>query len=143
MLGGMGIGAARGAYVRATLSAASRSWLPMTTRSGCMKSCIAEPSRKNSGLETTAASWPRGCLRSTLVTMSPVSGGTVDLLMTTIGPSLQAAIEFAALALGRADGDEGVVGTRHGILVGGGELQAAGLCVAFDELAQSRLVKGH
>src|SRR5436189_1786 len=64
-----------------------------------MKSWIAEPSRRNSGLDTTQAGcllWP--CF-STFDTMSPVSGGTVDLLTTINGPSIASAIELADLRL--------------------------------------------
>src|SRR6267143_1595706 len=89
-------GASRDAYSLATLAAATGSWLPITTRSGCMKSWMAEPSRKNSGLETTSARCFVLRLLRTRETMSPVRGGTVDLLTTTSGPSMQSAIEVAA-----------------------------------------------
>ena len=61
-----------------------------------MKSWMAEPSRRNSGLETTAASCSVFRFFNTRETMSPVSGGTVDLLTTTSGPSIASAIELAA-----------------------------------------------
>ena len=61
-----------------------------------MKSWIAEPSRRNSGLETTAESCLVFRCFNTRETMSPVSGGTVDLLTTTSGPSMASAIEPAA-----------------------------------------------
>ena len=48
------IGARSGRCNWAAFSAASRSWEPSTVRCGFMKSLIAEPSRKNSGQETTA-----------------------------------------------------------------------------------------
>ena len=46
------IGAPRGAYSSTTASPAQPSSSPTITRSGCMKSCTAEPSRRNSGQET-------------------------------------------------------------------------------------------
>ena len=64
------------------IACASRA--PITTRSGRMKSPIADPSRRNSGFETTE----NGCvpLRSS-ITFSiswPVPIGTVDLVTTTL-----------------------------------------------------------
>ena len=55
--------------------------LPTTTRSGRMKSSIAEPSRRNSGLETTAkaCSPPRPARTSSSI-IWPVPIGTVDLV---------------------------------------------------------------
>ena len=61
-----------------------------------MKSWIAEPSRRNSGFDTTDALCCVFLFWSTRDTMSPVSGGTVDLLTTTSGPSIASAIELAA-----------------------------------------------
>ena len=61
-----------------------------------MKSWMAEPSRRNSGFDTTAAAWRALCFFSTPETMSPVSGGTVDLFTTTSGPSTAPAIDAAA-----------------------------------------------
>ncbi len=46
-------GAGTPTYSDATRMAALWSSAPMTTRSGCRKSCTAEPSRRNSGLDTT------------------------------------------------------------------------------------------
>ena len=48
------IGPPSGSYSAATRSAkaAERSSAPTTTRSGCMKSSTAEPSLRNSGLDT-------------------------------------------------------------------------------------------
>ena len=46
---------------------------------------MAEPSRRNSGLETTSKSIGRGwCRVMTSRTSSPVPTGTVDLLTTTL-----------------------------------------------------------
>ncbi len=62
-------------------------WLgaPMTMRSGRSVSSMAEPSRRNSGLETTSnwigISWWRVI---TSRTSSPVPTGTVDLFTTTL-----------------------------------------------------------
>ena len=49
-------GTGKGSYSAATLAAEASSVAPMITRSGFMKSSMAVPSRRNSGLETTAAS---------------------------------------------------------------------------------------
>ncbi len=67
------------AYSSATRSAAARSALPITTRSGWRKSCTAVPSRRNSGFDTTNTSL-RWRTRSTAM-VEPT--GTVDLLTTT------------------------------------------------------------
>ena len=57
---------------------------PMTMRSGRRVSSMAEPSRRNSGLETTSKGMGRGWWRSiTSRTNSPVPTGTVDLFTTT------------------------------------------------------------
>src|SRR5207249_8927769 len=61
-----------------------------------MKSWMAEPSRRNSGFDTTWAWCLVFLFCSTLDTMSPVSGGTVDLLTTTSEPVMWSAIEEAA-----------------------------------------------
>ena len=57
---------------------------PMTMRSGRRVSSMAEPSRRNSGLDTTSNGtgvfWWRAM---TSRTKSPVPTGTVDLLTTT------------------------------------------------------------
>jgi hypothetical protein len=65
--------------------------------------------------------------------MSPVSGGTVDLLTTTSGPSL---------AFRRADSDDRVLGAGHRLAIRGGKCQPPRLDVALYQLAQSRLIKG-
>ena len=58
--------------------AAPWSSLPITTRSGCRKSLTAEPSRRNSGLDTTNTSLrPSACS-----TRRVEPTGTVDLLTT-------------------------------------------------------------
>jgi hypothetical protein len=54
--------------------------VPMTIRSGCLKSWIAAPSRKNSGFDTTATSTLGRISRMIRSTSSPVPTGTVDLV---------------------------------------------------------------
>ena len=70
---------------------------PSTMRSGCMKSLIAEPSRRNSGFDTTLMRCVLA-LRSRMIaaTRSPVSTGTVDLLTTTVSRPRFSAIVTAA-----------------------------------------------
>ena len=58
----------------------------MTTRSGLMKSSMAEPSRRNSGLETTEARCPLPDSARIFSITRPVPMGTVDLVMTSLGP---------------------------------------------------------
>jgi hypothetical protein len=60
--------------------------VPTTTRSGRLKSPMAAPSRRNSGLETTANFAPGLVLRMISSTSSPVPTGTVDLVTTTVKP---------------------------------------------------------
>jgi hypothetical protein len=61
-----------------------------------LKSSIAAPSRRNSGLETTA-NWAFGLVsRMIASTSSPVPTGTVDLVTTTVKPSISPAISLAA-----------------------------------------------
>src|SRR5215217_5469897 len=81
----MSIGAPSGSYSSLTLAPASSSFAPTTTRSGRIKSRMAEPSLRNSGLETTgtdssAASSSASSSRSA----SQVPTGAV-LLLTMIG----------------------------------------------------------
>src|SRR3990172_1445344 len=64
-----------------------------------MKSTMAEPSRRNSGQETTQKSTGLGWARFTIsATQSPVPTGTVDLLMMINGPVIDSAIDVAAAA---------------------------------------------
>src|SRR5260370_15329847 len=81
----MTIGARNGRERVATLLAASWSVEPSTIRSGYWKSRTAEPSRKNSGLETTAkrTSDRFRLWRIMRVTTSPLPTGTVLLLIIT------------------------------------------------------------
>jgi hypothetical protein len=67
------------------IAIASSSRLPITTRSGRMKSLIAAPSRRNSGFETTpklARVFFRAFISSRRC--SPVPMGTVDLVTITL-----------------------------------------------------------
>ena len=81
------------AYNPATATAASRSSAPTTTRSGCRKSSIADPSRKNSGFDTTRTSGRRNTRSTTFVDPT----GTVDLF-TTIAPDPKTGSISAAAA---------------------------------------------
>ena len=64
-----------------------------------MKSPMAEPSRRNSGQETTEKSIGLGWARLTMsATQSPVPTGTVDLLMMISGAVMFSAIDLAAAA---------------------------------------------
>ena len=55
--------------------------VPMTTRSGFMKSSTAAPSLRNSGFETTAKGW-EVIPAMTVRTRAAVPTGTVDLVTT-------------------------------------------------------------
>src|SRR5439155_452643 len=68
----------------------------MTMRSGRSVSSIAQPSRRNSGFETTSNATGLGWWRSmTSRTRSPVPTGTVDLLTTTVYRSIARPISRA------------------------------------------------
>ena len=69
---------------------------PTTIRSGCLKSWMAAPSRRNSGLETTATSASDRVSSIMRATSSPVPTGTVDLVMITLKPFSAGAISRAA-----------------------------------------------
>src|SRR5918995_7280216 len=85
-------GAATPMYSDDTLIAAAWSVLPTTMRSGWRKSCTAEPSRRNSGFDTTFTSG-RSRTRST-TRVEPT--GTVDLFTTTLSYGRWGAISPAA-----------------------------------------------
>src|SRR5215472_13898533 len=76
-------------------SRARASVLPITMRSGSLKSRIAAPSRKNSGFDTTAQLASGRVSRMMRSTSSPVPTGTVDLVTTTVKPSSACAISRA------------------------------------------------
>ena len=79
------IGRSSGAYSSSRVIATCWVGAPMTMRSGRSVSSIAEPSRRNSGLDTTSNGTRVFWLRSmTSRTNSPVPTGTVDLLTTTV-----------------------------------------------------------
>ena len=110
-------------------------------RSGNLKSRIAAPSRRNSGLEATTTSADGLASRISRSTSSPVPTGTVDLVTTTVKPDSAAAISRAAavdvsqvgMAVAaprrRADRDEHGVGFRDRRGQVGGEIQPLGLDV--------------
>jgi hypothetical protein len=86
------IGALSDEYSSAVAIAAARSSEPITTRSGLRKSATADPSRRNSGFDTTDTS----SRRSSAATTRAEPTGTVDLLTTTeslarCGPRVRAA----------------------------------------------------
>ena len=85
-------GAPRDSNSVATRAAAAWSSAPMTMRSGCRKSWTAEPSRRNSGLETTRTS----SRSSTSSTTRVEPTGTVDLLTTIASGSRRGPISAAA-----------------------------------------------
>jgi hypothetical protein len=93
-----------------------------------LKSSIAAPSRRNSGLETTQVRTPGAVSRTMRSTSSPVPTGTVDLVTMTAG---------------RADGDEDRVGAVDRLGELGGEAQPAAFDVARHELVEPRLVDWH
>ncbi len=125
----------------------------MTIRSGCMKSAIAEPSRRNSGLETTCTAWSeRLNSRMIAATRSPVSTGTVDLLTTSLGPSSASAISRATARtyaqIGeprrehrRSDGDEHDLCAADAARDVARERQPLAGAVARDEFGQPRFVE--
>ena len=78
------------------ISRALGSSTPTRTRSGWVKSWIAEPSRKNSGLEQTAKS-PSGLSRLIRRSISRlVPTGTVDFVVITVKPDRCGAISSTA-----------------------------------------------
>ncbi len=83
-----------GEYSSPMTALASSSSTPITTRSGFMKSSIAAPSFRNSGLEHTA-NGVCVCDLTAARTFSAVPTGTVDLVTMTLGPSIVRPISFA------------------------------------------------
>src|SRR5262249_41675165 len=79
------MGRSRGAYSSSRVMATCWVGAPITIRSGRRVSSMAEPSRRNSGLETTSNGTGVIWLCSmTSRTRSPVPTGTVDLLTMTV-----------------------------------------------------------
>ena len=86
---------------------------------------MAAPSRRNSGLDTTAKSASGRVSRMMRSTSSPVPTGTVDLVITTVKPSsargdlARGVIDVGQIGMAvaaprrRADGDEHGVGGLH------------------------------
>ncbi len=85
-----------GRYISVITARARSSSRPTTTRSGRLKSSIAAPSRRNSGLETTATSASGRSARMIASISSPVPTGTVDLVTTTVKPLSWPAISRVA-----------------------------------------------
>ena len=77
-------------------SRARSSSVPTSTRSGCMKSWMAEPSRRNSGLEQTANSPSGRAARRRRSISRLVPTGTVDLVTMTVKPLRCGAISSTA-----------------------------------------------
>src|SRR3990170_4671280 len=74
----------KGRYMLRMTARAVSLVVPMTTLSGLMKVSMADPSRRNSGLETTSNDWGTDCFsRMKLWSAAAVPTGTV-LLITTI-----------------------------------------------------------
>ena len=88
-----------------TIAIASSSRDPMTTRSGRMKSSMAEPSRRNSGFETTENLWRPGFVLRISSIWAPVPVGTVDFVMTTLYPFMCPAIVFATSKMNERSGE--------------------------------------
>ncbi len=117
-----------------------------------MKSWMAEPSRRNSGLEQTANSPSGRAARRRRSISRLVPTGTVDFV-TIDREALQVRRDLldrgidvgqvgvaVAAAHRRADGEQddvGLLGGRPEIV---GEDEAAGLHVALDEIVEARLV---
>ena len=107
----------RGVQARAATSATSGRRTPTTTRSGFLKSSIAAPSLRNSGLLATSHSRPVSSLQPSAVIRRLVPTGTV-LLVTTMhraanagaiaSTTAQSAVRSAEPSSGlrRADGEE-------------------------------------
>ncbi len=73
-----------GRYSSRIMSWARGSSVPITTRSGRMKSSMAAPSRRNSGFETTAKSASGRSSLTMRAISSPVPTGTVDLVTISL-----------------------------------------------------------
>jgi hypothetical protein len=100
-------GAASPRYKAASRTAAAWSSAPITTRSGCRKSCTADPSRRNSGIETTWMSLrPITC---SMIRVDPT--GTVDALTTIVSGARWGPISAATASSDlRSEGPSGPSG---------------------------------
>ena len=85
-----------GRYRRSSTWRACSVSTPTTTRSGRMKSSIAEPSRRNSGFEATSIARSGRSLANSACSLRPVPTGTVDLVTTTVASTRPRAISSAA-----------------------------------------------
>ena len=89
----------KGSYNSFMISAVRTLSVPITTRSGFMKSSMAAPSLRNSGLETTSNSKaaPRAANSSLTAsrTLSAVPTGTVDLSTMILKPFMARPISLA------------------------------------------------
>src|SRR5216683_1421949 len=122
-------------YSPATARAAGSSLEPKTRRSGCMKSKMALPSRRNSGLDTTWKGISSRRFSPTIrATMFPVPIGTV-LLLTIVTDFF-----IAPATGGRPDGDEDEFGSGDSLAVVGGEDEAAALLRLGHQLLEAGLV---
>ena len=146
------IGASSGAYTSRITSAACSSETPRTIRSGAMKSAMALPSRRNSGLETTRTlNGVVSCSRMIEETRSPVSTGTVDLFTTMRSESRCRAISrrsadiaqvsAAVGSLRRPDGEKNHFALFEAGLIIARERQASPLTVAGHHFQKARLEK--
>ena len=139
----------------ASPSRARSSSTPMTMRSGRLKSSIAAPSRRNSGLETTAKSASGRASRMMRSTSSPVPTGTVDFVTTTVKPLSAGGdvarglidigeIGVAVAAPGRrSDGDEDGLRLAHALGEIGREGEPFLAHVVGDEIGEPRLENRH
>src|SRR5215207_5194457 len=129
--------------------------VPITMRSGRLKSEIAAPSRRNSGFDTTAPSAWGAVSRMMRSTSSPVPTGTVDFGHDG-GEAVERARDGAgglmdvgevgvavAAPRGRADRDEHGVGLAHGRGQVGCESKPALADVVGHQVREARLVDRH
>ena len=128
---------------------------PITTRSGCMKSSMAAPSRKNSGLETTSipasGRSPGGDLRDARTGphrhrrfghQHGVAPNRRRDLPRRLEDIAEVRMAVAAPAR-RSDGDKDDVGFGNGLFEIGREGQAARSDIARHKVVETRLVDRH
>src|ERR1700748_1642103 len=123
----------------------------MTTRSGRMKSPMALPSRRNSGLEATSKSRSRRVALMISAMRRLVPTGTVDLVTITAYPDSACATCSAAATTyvrsawppPRPDGED----PRLGVLDAGGEIagerEPPGCHIPLHQLVEAGLVDRH
>jgi hypothetical protein len=121
---------------------------------GCLKSAMAAPSRRNSGLEATVVPSGAPCSARICAILSPVPTGTVDLVMTTAGPERPGKLAnggedvgqvgMAVTAPGRrADGDEHRLGLIDALFEVGRERQPPAIDIRLDQGFEPRLPDRH